>query len=53
MEQACQQPLCRSIFKDGSTETTAKAVTDAWVNMINQIENNKTLNDSEIANAPN
>ena len=45
MEQACPQPLCRSIFKNGSSETSTKIITDTWVNMINQIENNKPTND--------
>lgn len=43
MEQACQQQLCRSIFKDGTSETTSQTLTEVWIKMINEIENHKAI----------
>lgn len=47
MEQSCQQPLCKSIFKNGTSETSVQSVTDAWVNMINQIQKIQSVNDEQ------
>ena len=33
---------CRSIFKNGSSETTVERYTAAWVRMINLLEKTKT-----------
>lgn len=33
---------CRSIFKNGSSETTVEHYTAAWVRMINLLEKTKT-----------
>lgn len=33
---------CRSIFKNGSSETTVDRYTAAWVRMINLLEKTKT-----------
>ena len=44
MNQKLEQPLCRSIFKSGKSETTREAYTQAWITLINQTEKNKSSN---------
>lgn len=34
--------ICRSIFKGGSTETTKRDYTEAWIHLINQLERSQT-----------
>ncbi len=35
------QIICKSIFKDGKTETNKNDFTKKWIEVINQIERNK------------
>jgi hypothetical protein len=41
MEQIANPNETRSIFKDGKPEPTTEAYTDAWIRLINLLEQNK------------
>lgn len=43
MDTVVNQPICRSVFKDGSETTTKEKLTAAWINMINTIESHKDV----------
>ena len=36
--------ICKSVFKNGESTTSKSQYTKKWVELINSIENNKTVN---------
>lgn len=37
---------CRSVFKNGSMQTTKRDYTTAWISLINQLERSKNCSES-------
>lgn len=43
MNELNQTPCCRSVFKGGENQTTTEQFTNAWITLINKLEQSKGL----------
>lgn len=44
MQTDNQQVICKSIFKNGAVITSKKEFTQKWIELINMLEKNKSVN---------
>lgn len=44
IENKNEKSTCKSVFKGGKNETTSKDFTLKWIELINRLENYKTVN---------
>ena len=44
MEQTIKSTTVKSVFKSGESTTTEREFTDKWIELINTLERNKSVN---------